>query len=246
MSIFTYCLGENHIAYFTQSMRCIRGKSIMLRSPITWLIPLTFTLVGFGSSVKSATAQTTYPFEAVYDTQVILRPIPNRSNLFEVFVSGTNPDAPYGLTNFTSTNNYSQLDPTTGVLTFGPDPATLGLEGPFGRDEFFGSSDDSLFGSSSATALLDFQNLTLSGSGTVNITGGTGRFSGAIGTLNFLENDELNPDPTAPTRGRAILSGFFQVPQTIPEPRTNLALVGVGVAIASFLVRRRRFGSAGE
>ena len=218
----------------------------MLHSRITWLIPLAFTLVGFGSSVESATAQTRYPFEAVYDTEVTLIPIPNRSNLFEVFVSGTNPDAPYGLTNFTSTNNYSQLDPTTGVLTFGPDPATLGLEGPFGRDEFFGNSDDSLFGSSSATALLDFQNLTLSGSGTVNITGGTGRFSGAIGTLNFFENDELNPDPTAPTRGRAILSGFFQVPEKVPEPRTNLALVGIGVTGAGYLLRQRRLRSAGK
>ncbi|KAB8319539.1 hypothetical protein SD81_011935 [Tolypothrix campylonemoides VB511288] len=218
----------------------------MLHSRITWLIPLAFTLVGFGSSIKSATAQTTYPFEAVYDTEVTLIPIPNRSNLFEVFVSGTNPDAPYGLTNFTSTNNYSQLDPATGVLTFGPDPATLGLEGPFGRDEFFGSSDDSLFGSSSATALLDFQNRTLSGTGTVNITGGTGRFSGAIGTLNFFENDELNPDPTAPTRGRAILSGFFQVPEKVPEPRTNLALVGVGLTWTGFLLRQRRLRSAGK
>ncbi|WP_414580804.1 hypothetical protein [Scytonema sp. PCC 10023] len=218
----------------------------MLYSRITWLIPLAFTLVGFGSSIKSATAQTTYPFEAVYDTEATLRPIPNRSNVFEIFVSGTNPDAPYGLTNFTSTNNYGQLDPGTGVLTFGPDPATLGLEGPFGRDEFFGSSDDSLFGSSSATALLDLQNFTLSGSGTVNITGGTGRFSGAIGTLNFFENDELNPDPTAPTRGRAILSGFFQVPEKVPEPRTNLALVGVGVTGAGFLLRQRRLRSAGK
>lgn len=218
----------------------------MLHLRITWLIPLAFTLVGFGSITKSATAQTTYPFEAVYDTEVSLIPIPNRSNVFQVFVSGTNPDAPYGLTNFTSTNNYSQLDPGTGVLTFGPDPATLGLEGPFGRDEFFGSSDDSLFGSSSATALLDFQNLTLSGSGTVNITGGTGRFSGAIGTLNFFENDQLNPDPTAPTRGRAILSGFFQVPEKVPEPRTNLALVGIGVTGAGFLLRQRRLRSAGK
>lgn len=227
-------------------MLCIREKSIMLRSRITWLIPLAFTLVGFGSSIKSATAQTIYPFEAVYDTEITLRPIPNRSNLSEVFVSGTNPDAPYGLTNFTSTNNYSQFDPATGIITFSPDPATFGLNGPFGRDEFFGSSDDSLFGSSTATALLDLQNLTLSGSGTVNITGGTGRFSGAFGTLNFFENDELNPDPTAPIRGRAIISGFFQVPEKVPEPKTNLALVCVGVTGAGFLVHQRRLRSAGK
>lgn len=44
----------------------------MLHLRITWLIPLAFTLVGFGSITKSATAQTTYPFEAVYDTEVSL------------------------------------------------------------------------------------------------------------------------------------------------------------------------------
>ena len=204
------------------------------------LIGVALTLVGIGAGVPKAIAQTTYEFNTSYDTEVTLTPIPG-SDISEVFVLGTNPDAPYGLTTFTS-DNYSRLDPSTGIATFGPDAAAFGLEGlPIGQDVFFSSEGDRLLGSSNATATFDFQNLTVSGSGTVNITGGAGRFAGATGTLTFTENDALNPDPNVlSTRGEAFLSGSFETPEAVPEPKTEATLAVVGAIGASFLLRRQR------
>jgi hypothetical protein len=216
----------------------------MLRSRITWLIPLAFTLVGFGSSIKSATAQTTYEFDTFYDIEVILTPI--TPEVSQASISGFNPDAPYGLTNFSSIN-YSQFNPATGVFTFVPDAAQFGLEGlPVGVDRFFGSGDDQLFATSNATAAINFTSGILEGSGTVTITGGAGRFSGATGVLNFFETEPLDQDPTAPLRGQAFLSGSFQTPRTVPEPTATTTLIGIGVTGAGFLLRQRRLLSAGK
>ena len=206
------------------------------------LIPLAFTLVGFGSSIKSATAQTVFPFDVHYDTTVILTPIPG-SDVSRADVSGTNPDAPYGLTNFTSLN-YSRTNFQNGVptqITFNPDPAAFGLQGlPVGTDRFFGSSEDQLFAISNATAQFDFPNNQLVGSGTETITGGSGRFNGATGTLTFSETEPLNADPTAPLKGRAFLNGSFQFPERVPEPTATSALIGVALIGAGSLVRRFR------
>lgn len=169
----------------------------------------------------------------------ILRPITPETT--EVTVIGENADAPYGLTNLIS-SNYGRLDPTTGVLTFSSDPTAFGLEGlPVLSDRLFGSSDDSLFGFSSGTAVIDFQNQTGLGSGTINITSGSGRFSGATGTLLFTEEDTLSPDPTVPARGQAFVRGSFQ---TVPESKTNTAIVGLGMIAVSFLLRQHSRKSA--
>ncbi|WZF16849.1 hypothetical protein WKK05_30660 [Nostoc sp. UHCC 0302] len=211
-----------------------------LRSHSICLVPLVFSLLSVDASTAKAIAQTTFPFNAAYETEVNLIPIPS-TDVSKAFVSGFNPDAPYGLTNFLSIDNYSRIDPDTGNLVFVQDPTKFGLQGfPIGRDEFFGSGDDKLFGSSSATASFDFINRQLVGSGTLTITGGTGRFSGATGIFNFSEIESLDQDPTAPLKGRAFLSGSFQTPQTIPEPRTNATLFGICV-IGIGLISRRRF-----
>lgn len=217
----------------------------MLKLGIAWLIPVAFTFVGFSSNVKSAIAQTTFPFEVVYDTDVILAPIPSSSDVLLASVFGFNPEAPYGLTEFTSVNNYSRFDPATNAFSFVADPARFGLEGlPTAVDTFFGSGDDQLFGSSEATATIDSATNTLNGIGIITITGGAGRFTGATGILNFLESESLDQDPTGPLRGQAFLSGSFQVPQRVPEPTNTTTLAGIGVIGAGFLLRRRRLQSS--
>jgi len=194
--------------------------------------------LGTLAEVKSASAQTTYPFDTVYDTVVTLTPI--TKDVSQALVLGVNPDAPYGLTNFKSFNNYSRVDPATGNLVFVRDASKFGLSGfPIGGEEFSGNGADKLFGNSTATAAFDFPNNVLSGTGTINITGGAGRFSGANGTLNFTEIEPLNSDPTAPLKGHAFLKGSFQTPHQVPEPATNTALIGIGM-IAAFQLRYRR------
>lgn len=202
------------------------------------LIPVALTIVGLGSSVQSASAQTVFPFETVYDTVVTLTPILG-TDVSQALVVGVNPNAPYGLTNFRSFNNYSRFD-EAGNLVFVQDASLFGLSGfPIGGEEFSGNGADRLFGNSTATASFDFLNNVLTGTGTINITGGTGRFSGALGIINFTEIEPLNSDPTAPLVGQAFLKGSFAIPQQVPEPATNTALIGMGIIGAGLLVKRR-------
>lgn len=215
---------------------------MILRSYIAWFVSGTVTLLGVALSGAKATAQTTYPFNVTYNTSVVLTPV--TPEVSEASVSGLNPNAPYGLTNFTSTN-YSQFNPATGAFRFIPDAAQFGLEGlPVGVDKFFGVGDDQLFGSSNATAVINNATGTLDGTGTITITGGSGRFVGATGVLNFSETEPLAQDLTAPLKGQAFLTGSFQTPQKVPEPTINLVFIGVGVTAAGFLLRQRRLRSA--
>ncbi|MEH1872654.1 hypothetical protein [Nostoc sp.] len=216
-----------------------------LRSYGICLVGLVLSLISVGASPTKAIAQTIYPFDVVYNTEVTLTPIAS-TDVSKAFVSGFNSDAPYGLSNFSSINNYSRTDPNTGNLVFLQDPAKFGLQGlPIGRDEFFGSGDDKLFGSSSATASFDFINRKLVGSGTITITGGAGRFTGATGILNFSEIEPLDQAPTAPLIGQAFLSGSFQTRQKTPEPRTNATLFGICVIGIGFILRRRYLLASG-
>ncbi|MFH7031044.1 MAG: hypothetical protein ACHBN1_38295 [Heteroscytonema crispum UTEX LB 1556] len=121
------------------------------------------------------------------------------------------------------------------------DATKFGLQGyPIGGEVFSGSGEDKLFGTSTATATFDFINRTLTGSGIITITGGAGRFRGAISTLNFTEIESLDQDPNAPLKGQAFLSGSFQTPQKVPESSTNTTLIGLGVIGVGFLLRRHR------
>lgn len=84
---------------------------------------------------------------------------------------------------------------------------------------------------------LTRENLVGTGSSTITITGGEGRFIAANGTLNLLENATLSPDPTAPIESRLSISGSFQA---VPEPKPNITLVGLSVIGVGFLLRSRR------
>ena len=215
----------------------------MIGYRLTWLVPVAFCLVGFGSSVQSAMAQTTYPFEATYNSENTLVPI--TENVSRVTITGQSTDAPYGLTS-TRLTDYGLTDLATGTITFGPDAAEFGLQNlPSGNLTYFGLGSDQLFGTNTGTAKLDFQNLVGTATGTVNITGGSGRFSGATGIFSFVENDILNQDQTAPFKGQLVLSGSFQTPQAVPESRNITALVSMGVIGVGFGLRRRSFRVAG-
>lgn len=209
----------------------------MLRSHRVWFIPVAVTLAGFGLGSTRAIAQTTYPFEAVYDLEFTSEEI--APNISVVTVVGESDNAPYGLNKFASMN-YAQLDPDTGVSTSGPDAAAFGLEGlPIVIDKLFSDSGDSLIGTSTAVATSDIENLTASAAGILTITDGEGKFSGAKGTLTLSDSYTISPDPTAPLIGQAVVSGSFQTPKQVPEPRNTTTLVGMGAIGVGFLLHRR-------
>lgn len=210
---------------------------MIFRSYTAWLVPAVFMLVGFGPGATKAIAQTTYPFEpTLYDAEItntLLEQAPTEV-ILNTSVTGESANAPYGLTNV-AIENYSKVDLGTGVATYNSDPATFGLEGlPFGTFTLFGNGDDKLFGTNRGTASPEM------GSGTITITGGEGRFSGATGTFDLFQTITSNPDPTgltAPIISPATISGSFQV---VPEPRPNATVLGISVIGVGFLLHSRR------
>ncbi|MFB2818512.1 hypothetical protein ACE1AD_12030, partial [Umezakia sp. BLCC-F215] len=83
------------------------------------------------------------------------------------------------------------------------------------------------------TSFLTFNTCAAKGSGILNITGGTGMFKNATGTLTFVQEDTVNLGPTTILNGVALVNGYITVPQSVPEPTNitpliGLALTGVG------------------
>lgn len=211
----------------------------MFRVFATYLAPIAISLLGFGLQFKSATAQTIYPFNATFIGEDTLVPI--TSNISKINITASSTDAPYGLTRFVNTN-YGLINPSTGEVAFNPDAATFGLKDlPQGGLTFFGAGNDKLFGNIIGNAKLGFETLIGTATGTFNITGGEGRFAGATGAFNFLENDTLNADPTAPFKNQAVLSGSFTTPKTIPEPGNTTAVISMGIIGVSLLLSRSKY-----
>ena len=199
-------------------------------------MPIALTLVGFGWGVPKATAQTLYPFSASYNVSATYKDI--GSGVSEVSLVGESTDALYGLTKISGTT-YSLVELVTGLFRFNTDPTTFGLqEIPFGLIVFSGSGNDKLFGTDSATGVIDFETFTATAQGIFTITGGEGQFRGATGILDFSEVDQLSLDPTVPLTGRAVVSGTFQV-KAVPEPTLVPTLVALGGIGSGFLLRRR-------
>jgi hypothetical protein len=206
----------------------------MPRSFTTWLVPVALTVIGLASNSQSAMAQRQYPFETTYNAQTTLTPI--TQNVLRISSVAENVNAPYGLTRLTNIS-YGEFNPSTGRIVIEPDPARFGLENlASGSLTIFGQGEDRLFGTVSGAAVLDFANSVGRVTNTISISDGSGRFSGATGTLQFLENLTLNnPDITAPVTGRPSISGTFQ---TVPEPSQTTALLCLGVISFSLLHRR--------
>ena len=210
----------------------------MLHSHTVRLVTLALTLVGFGWSATRATAQTTYTVNSNYDVLANSRAI--TSNISAVSISGNSTDAPYGLTTINGLL-YSQVNLATGAFRFNTDPTTFGLQGePFGSI-VLGSGSNKLFGTDNASGMIDFGTLTATATGTFTITGGSGIFTGASGTLAFSEVDTLSLAPSVPTRARSSLNGSFQIaPTQVLEPRTDTTMLLMGVIGAGVLLRRHR------
>lgn len=215
----------------------------MLRLQSVLLVPAALTLLSFEPGAE-AIAQTTYPFNATYNLEITTIPLAQTDEgiVLETDATGESADAPYGLTNLTI-GNYAAVDPGTGVVTYGPSPAAFGLEGLPPLDTtvtLFGNGSDKLFGTNSGSVSPEG-----TGSGTITITGGEGKFIGATGTLDFSQINISSPDPTgqtAPVISAGTISGSFQA---VPEPGTNTTLIGVGMIGFGFLLHSRRSSRKG-
>ena len=200
----------------------------------TRLIAPVILLLSLTVGVKRADAQTFYPFEATFLGENTLVPI--QDNISKVTIIAESTDAPFGLTRLIN-NAYAQLDVNTGRVIFRPDAAAFGLQNqPLATVTFFGTGNDKLFGTVSGEGQLDFQNFVGTTSGTFNITGGEGRFRGAIGTFSFFENDTFSSDLTAPIKSRAVIRGSFQ---TIPEPNQAKALLSISALLICLVSYKR-------
>ncbi|MBN4006813.1 hypothetical protein [Nostoc sp. LPT] len=210
---------------------------MMLHSLRMWIVPLVLTSVSLCSNVSRATAKTIYPFIGNYRTTVNITPI--SGNVSQVFEVGLSDDAPYDLGLYKGLT-YSVID-NKGNLTFNNNPEVFGVQGfPLGYI-VFGDGDNKLFGTSDASASVNFDNLTAKGSGIVNITGGKGIFKNGISTLLFSEEDIVNLGSTTTLNGLALVSGSIEVPQEVPEPTTIMGAVVAfgGLAVGSFAKRKR-------
>ena len=209
----------------------------MLKSNAMWLIPVALIISNFTLAPAEASEQATYTFSSTYDTI-------NTTKLFSTDLqstvsTGNSYNAPYGLTKI---NNliYGQIDLTTGKFSTNTDPTIFSLQNvPQGYIELSGNGDDKLFGTNSAIGSINFATAIGTNNGSVNITGGKGRFAGAIGTLSFEQIDSLGnlADDTLPFKGKVSLNGSFR---TVPEPRMGAALASLGMIGASFLLYQRR------
>ncbi len=211
----------------------------MLRSYASWLFGITLTVLGFSSTNLRAAAQTTYTFNATYN--VSSTSVPITQNVSKTTISGSSADAPYGLTKVSGLT-YTQTDLTTGSFRFNTNPVTFGFSYlPQGEVTLFGSGSNRLFGTNNATGVIDFRTLTGSATNIFTIAGGEGLFQGATGTLTLREVYQISLDPTIPTTGISQVSGTISVlPTQIPEPRTTASVVGMGVIMTAFVLRRTR------
>lgn len=217
----------------------------MLRSFTLWLIPGILALTGFGSSIKSAKAQTFYTFEATYDASAtLLNPI--TEEITSQAVSGVSTNAPFGLTQASGVL-YVNNDLSNNSFTFSSNPETFGLQGlPPGGVTLFGEGDNKLFYEvENGNGVIDLANLTTAAFNTNIITGGEGLFQGATGTLagsEVYQIDNLLVDPTSTSSGTVTITGTIEVPlnQTVPESNNTFALMGMGIIISTFLLRRQR------
>lgn len=209
-----------------------------LRLSTLSLITTAVALVSVGINPQKASAQNTFPFEATYTAEITTTPL--GENIFEATDIAVSSDAPYGLTNLFN-RNYARLNPETGVFTYGPDPAIIGLEDlPFGTTTLSGDGSDKLFGTISGSSAIDFENLVGTGSSTITITDGAGRFSGAMGTLDVSETTVVSPNPEDPIDAEFLITGSFTVPETVPEASNTKTILGMGIIGAGLLIRQRR------
>lgn len=215
----------------------------MLRSHITWLIPVALAFGGFGLNVQSASAQATYDtyeFTANYKTSVELQPFLPEQNISRATITGESTDAPYGLTKFTS-NTYGKSEPrgANTFTKFNSDPATFGVKSEILKDVYYSDGPNQLFGTANDSAEINPIAGTIKGGGTITINSGTGIFQNVTGKIDFTEEDALSA-PGTPSIGDAVLKFSLKTPRAVPEPTATTALISMSVLGAGFVLRKHR------
>lgn len=163
--------------------------------------------------------------------------------ILDTLLQGSSTNAPFGLTQFNS-STYTQIDLTTGQITFNTDPTAFNSQANPGYISFSGTGSDSnnaIFGSASGTGISNLTTGKQTFNATAIITGGEGNFSGATGelTISFSGNALSGVEP--PFRGDLLVSGSFTTPTaTVPEPVTVTPLVDIGLTAAILLYWRLR------
>lgn len=217
---------------------------MVLSSRSLWFLPVVLTIISFSSNTKKVNAQTTYTFDASYDSVGISNFDPlNPTAPEQVIFNGSSTNAPYGLTELDALR-YSQFDLDTGTFTITSDPTSIGLEGV--TDGFItlgGNNGNRLFGTYSGSGIVNFENNTATESYTFTIAGGEGIFTGASGTLsaeafNILPTEIQEPPNTFISQRS--FSGSFQTPQTVPESTSVVTLIGMGIGAGFLLYKRYR------
>ncbi|MBE9006734.1 hypothetical protein IQ259_17100 [Fortiea sp. LEGE XX443] len=221
---------------------------------IGWLVPVALTIVSLGLNVQSVKAQgayNSYTFSADYTTSVTIdqnfRP---DLGIVRATITGESVEpVPYGLNFFTS-NTYGKLEPIENPAinryTFNSDPGVFGLnEEPILSDRYYGGSNE-LFGTANDSAEINFDEGTIRGGGTITVSGGTGLFRDATGTITFTQEDILGA-PGTPSQGLAKLNFNLQTSQPVPEPKASItfigmAVIGIGLRIKGN-IRRKGKGS---
>lgn len=215
----------------------------MLRSNSKWLLPVTIYLATFGSIRPAVSAQINYTFSANYNSSSTSSFITD--DIVRSFPSWESIDASYGLNKITGLiygqANLANL--TNAQLTFDSDPTAFGLEGfPLGYIVLQGTGDDKLFAVNKSSATVNFQTLKADAFGSFDITGGEGRFKGALGKLTWTEVLNVAPITGGVSRGTAVVTGSFRI---VPEPSNELTMLlgGMGFLGYRVWVRRRHLKS---
>lgn len=200
------------------------------------LLPIALSVVSFGLFAPDANAETTYPFSANYDTTIEIKSV--GKDVSQVFESGLSTDAPYDL-NIYKGLTYAQTDPTTGEVSFDIDPTKFGLKDLETGYLLFEGGSNKIYGIGNASTSIDFEKLTASGQGTIEITGGEGLFENAKGTLSFTQEDVVFPGEILVLKGEALVTGDIQTVQAVPEPESVPTLIGIGAIGATILLLRK-------
>ena len=205
------------------------------KSKLSLLVPLAFSIIGVGASVTPAFAQTTFDYSAIFDGITDRSVIPPDIN--ELDYAGESNDALLGL-NQLNALLYSEVDGVTGEAVLTTDPSLFGVDRPIGSFVLEGNGSDKLFATVDSTGLVNFETGLESLDGTVNITGGEGRFAGAQGSLSLGGTVVIDLEPNVPEPTQIVLNGSFTVPKSVPEPGSLVTFIALGVTGAGAMFKR--------
>lgn len=211
----------------------------MFHSRIIWYLPVTLSLVCLGINGTPVTAQTFFDFNTNFfsHSQFVG---PSQGGILPVLITGLSDRALFDLTQLSALS----YDPLAGIQTGGPfafstDPAVLGASGNPGGFTLSSNSGDSLLGNFTGIESIDFSTFKASFTADTNITGGTGKLTGAIGTGTFSGIFPLDPT-NFNGQGTVSVNASITIPTTVPEPSTVPAIVSVALGLGRLLIKPKQ------